>query len=817
MTPLRAASLARGTALTYAGDTVRAWGTVRFGNHEVFPISRGRGAMSVSDVQDRRSSRRATFWLAAMMAISLIATLIGFTAPERAAAIAGNDFNIVSDAVFYNSSTMDVPQIQSFLNAKRPNCAPGKTCLKDYADSFSDRAANSRCGYLKGQRMSAAAIIYWVARACEINPQSLLVLLEKEQGLVSASAPSATAYRIAMGYGCPDTAPCDSLYYGFFNQVYNAARQFKIYQDSPSSFRYRAGRFNDIQWHPNAGCGSSSVYIENSATAGLYNYTPYRPNGASLGNLYGTGDGCSSYGNRNFWRIFSDWFGTTQSGSDFVRTASDARIYLLVGTTRHYVPSSEVFAALAPLGGYRTVSDAYLATFTEGKVASELVRDPATGETALAQAGQRHRFTSCDAIATFGWTCADAVDLAPSQFARFPRGGEISPYFRAGTTATVYTLVGGAKVRFTSIEALDAYAGGRPSYIASMRPAVAARYPGGRALMAPLSLVKASDSPTVYLVDGWERKVPISSFAAAGELGVSGLRVEERAVIDSYVTAPAPLSFLIRCGGALFAAASGVITRVDSGDPAQLRASDVSQDTCDRVRKSPSTITGPIFVKTADSAVVSLLTRGELRAIPAYAALVALNAGSVPALVQVSATTESTVPRGNPLLSPATLVKSAADPRVYLVDGLDRRIPVSTFAVPSEFGITGWSTVPDNVLSGYAPTQGTVSSVWACGGQQYFGASGILYPIREDSATGLPVTTVSASTCAARSRSSEPALARVFVISSDSPTVYLVQGGQARPVSTWSGLVDANGGASPRILPVAQSTIASLPAGPRIP
>jgi hypothetical protein len=55
------------------------------------------------------------------------------------------------------------------------------------------------------------------------------------------------------------------------------------------------------------------LFIENSATAALYNYTPYQPNQAALNNLYGTGDGCSAYGNRNFWRIFNDWFGSSQT------------------------------------------------------------------------------------------------------------------------------------------------------------------------------------------------------------------------------------------------------------------------------------------------------------------------------------------------------------------------------------------------------------------------------------------------------------------------------------------------------------------------
>ena len=56
------------------------------------------------------------------------------------------------------------------------------------------------------------------------------------------------------------------------------------------------------------------MLISNQATASLYNYTPYQPNAASLAAGYGHGRRCSSYGNRNFWIYFTDWFGSTQAG-----------------------------------------------------------------------------------------------------------------------------------------------------------------------------------------------------------------------------------------------------------------------------------------------------------------------------------------------------------------------------------------------------------------------------------------------------------------------------------------------------------------------
>ncbi|MGY1672945.1 LGFP repeat-containing protein, partial [Geodermatophilus sp. SYSU D00710] len=223
--------------------------------------------------------------------------------------------HIISDGVFYDSSTMSVEDIQTFLNSKGANCS-GSTCLRSYRQDTAGHAADGYCnGYQGAGQETAAVIVHKVARSCGINPQVLLVTLQKEQGLITSSGPSTTVLRKAMGYGCPDTPEgCDAQYYGFQNQVYMAARQFKLYQARPTRYGYRAGLTNTIAYYPNnPGCGSAQVYIQNQATAGLYNYTPYVPNKASLDAGYGGGDGCSSYGNRNFYNYFTDWFGSTQS------------------------------------------------------------------------------------------------------------------------------------------------------------------------------------------------------------------------------------------------------------------------------------------------------------------------------------------------------------------------------------------------------------------------------------------------------------------------------------------------------------------------
>lgn len=251
--------------------------------------------------------------------------VFAFNAP-KAQALSGSEFNpgrIIDDSLFFDKNAMSVNDIQNFIYSKSGNCdtwhatgnsnyQPPWTCLYQYRENTDTKANNiGNPGANPAGSKSAAQIIYDAAQEYTISPKVLLVLLQKEQSLLTDNWPYPSQYRGATGMGCPDTAACDSQYYGFYNQVRGAARQYRLYANNPNNYNYKAGRNNNIGYNPNAGCGYQTVYIQNQATAGLYNYTPYVPNAAALNNLYGTGDGCSAYGNRNFWRLWNDWFGST--------------------------------------------------------------------------------------------------------------------------------------------------------------------------------------------------------------------------------------------------------------------------------------------------------------------------------------------------------------------------------------------------------------------------------------------------------------------------------------------------------------------------
>jgi len=223
---------------------------------------------------------------------------------------------IISDYQMTDYKSMSEWDIQNWLNSK--NSCSNTTftpttnkyrwhfenghyiCLAQ--EHFGDR--DGEIGFQYSE--TAAHIIWQAAQDYRINPKVLLVLLQKETGLITDPIPNDWDYRRATGYGCPDTAACSEKYYGFKNQVRNAAYLFRIVMDGNSSY-YPIGN-NYVQYNPNAGCGGSVVYIKNLATSALYRYTPYQPNAGALAAGYGTAP-CGAYGNRNFYAYFEDWFG----------------------------------------------------------------------------------------------------------------------------------------------------------------------------------------------------------------------------------------------------------------------------------------------------------------------------------------------------------------------------------------------------------------------------------------------------------------------------------------------------------------------------
>ena len=287
-------------------------------------------------------------------------------------AVKATDFKagrIIDDSVFYDSNTMTVAQIQSFMDKTLPACdmwgtkkigygyyvkgeavdpnitraeyaklmrtkggdsryhAPPYVCINKYYENPTTHVNNfSTNGEAREGMISAAQIIYDAAKEYSINPKVLLVMLKKESYAWGDDWPTKNEFNTVMGYACPDNAACNTKYYGFYNQVNMASWQLDYYKKHIYSYNYRPYATNKIYYSPTTSCGSKQVYIENYATASLYIYTPYTPNAAALKNYPGTAN-CGSYGNRNFFMYFSEWFGSTLFTTN-TATISDGNYYL---------------------------------------------------------------------------------------------------------------------------------------------------------------------------------------------------------------------------------------------------------------------------------------------------------------------------------------------------------------------------------------------------------------------------------------------------------------------------------------------------------
>lgn len=459
--------------------------------------------------------------------------------PSTAHAISGNEFKagrIIDDAIFYSPGAMSVGQIQDFLNAKMPSCdnwgakpyngttrraySESKgvsfplTCLKDYYENTTTRENNLSGNPIPGGAKSAAQIIYDAAQAYSINPQVLIVMLQKEQNLILDDWPWPNQFNKAMGYACPDTAPCDTQFFGFHNQVSNAAKQLRRYATTPQSFNFIAGTTNNIRYNPNAACGSSPVYIENTATASLYNYTPYQPNQSSLDNLYGSGDGCGAYGNRNFWRFFNDWFGTTLVGqypSPLYKASNSPTIYAVAEGKKYPIPSYHVMVNY----GFQKypvaiVDSSVLDTYPTQSALTSIAKkanDP-SGMMYLFDDGKRYPISTNDckknpdgssiANTTWGLDCfnsAVSLSLPNVLVDRYTTQDINLPQVILFDNAA-WKIENGKKRRITDGIFVDVLGGwGRVRWMKDIN----AGQPVGRLLVADNSIVKFNGDPALYL------------------------------------------------------------------------------------------------------------------------------------------------------------------------------------------------------------------------------------------------------------------------------------------------------------------------------
>jgi len=433
---------------------------------------------------------------------------------------------IISDSVFNDWGTMDAEAIQKFLRARVPQCTNnrGQKCLVEYKeDVVGSVAIRSKlhsyslaiCAEVPAAKSrTAAQIISSVATACKINPRVLLVTLQKEQGLVTSTNPTTYMYKAAMGYGCPDSAPeiCgqdSNAGSRLFWQLYRAAWQLKWYGDPRGSFTFlKPGKTISMGYNPNTACGRKSFKLKSQATAKLYYYTPYVPNQAALDNLWGVGNSCSAYGNRNFWRQFWTWFGSPVAGGYLLKSSTSQTYLVNQLTSKRYLISNEALTAdFEPLGPLGTVSEIYMSSFTDAGELKNLVADP-TGARYLITSGQKYQISSAAQAAALGLDWVTAPVLTDVQISNF---GDLT-FAKSATTDEVFLLQGTTRALVNNAAQLKTL--GAMGSTAVIQDDLLNRF----TLAAPVTpMVQDSTGKRFDIVSGL--KVPIGSQAIASALG----------------------------------------------------------------------------------------------------------------------------------------------------------------------------------------------------------------------------------------------------------------------------------------------------------
>lgn len=729
-----------------------------------------------------------------------------------------NAGNIISDEVFFNPASMTEGDIGSFLRGKVPSCRTGYVCLKDFRQNTANKAADAYCdGYAGAGNESAARIISKVALSCGVNPQVLLVILQKEQSLVTNVWPSDFRYTAAMGHRCPDTAACDPRYAGFQNQVYGAARQFKIYAEGRYFTYYAPGKTWNILFNPNAACGSAPVRVANKATASLYYYTPYQPNAAALSAGYGLGDGCSAYGNRNFYQYFVDWFGSTQtSNMTIVKTAASADVFLVSGGNRWRIADVESYGELvAAYGPLRVVGESALNAFALTGTTTSVLRDPATGTIAIVQGGQMHRIPSCELVARWGSSCSNPTNVTSTLFGRLPMGADAGNYFRIRGTEKWGRFESATHATPLFDDEAAAAVNGTPRsapyapFISSARYASMTK---SAPYYAPLTAVKSPSSSKVYVTVDFDKLIWVRAWSEAVEYGIQPADLASVSAKDlsRYSEVAQTLAPTLRCGGSTYFAGAGTLYPVKDPAKAGLKATEAGSATCAELPRA--TTSGPaLAVKSNASSSVFVVEKGQKRQVLSWGLLVSANGGAAPAIATVLPQTLAALPVGT-AIADGQVARPQSSPDLLWIDGA-RALWIPSEGLAKDIGIgLAHQVLPDAAIASY--TRGVTLSPWLrCAGRTYFAASGTLYPVSAEAAAGVAPIELGAPACARLRLSGAGALPAVFIKASNGDSVYKIENGKTRKVSTWASLLKVNGGVAPTILTVAPATLSSLPGG----
>ncbi len=416
---------------------------------------------------------------AGTLLVALILSSASFTTPVFAQAAIDSAFNpglLIPDEAFADVGTFGSAEgIQKFLELKGSvlvNTSPEFLAKLGEPDTLTKVGLEDPQPNLTRLR-SAAELIYDAATRWGMNPQVMLVILQKEQSLITGSFSSQASLQNALnkaaGFGCPDDQPCASVFNSFYRQLFGSfdadgarwlgttASLMKSFLTEVNGVRVgrgpgvdangstqsrplvRTSRKGDTITLDNtlggfAGVPPTSTFVlGNFATAALYRYTPHVFNG-----------------NYNFWRFYTAWF--KYPNGTIIQKVGDSIQYVIDNGTKRQFSSLVATQRKLNLTNVVTVSQTEFDSYSTEKplppVDGTLIKGDADATIFLVQDSAKHSI-SYPIFIQRKFSFAKVITIPQAEIMSYDQGAYLTALdgtlVMAENNPTVYMIDAGLK------------------------------------------------------------------------------------------------------------------------------------------------------------------------------------------------------------------------------------------------------------------------------------------------------------------------------------------------------------------------------------
>ena len=482
--------------------------------------------------------------------LSVLAQTGGFVDPSF------NPNLLISDKTFSDTQTFGgAAGIQKFLETKGSvlaNTSPDfLSMLKEPTAVMLKQGLEDPEPNLPIQR-TAAQLIWDASVQSGLNPQVLLVTLNKEQGLITSSqnlsgSALQTALDHALGFACPDSGGCGSLFPGFYYQLFgnfdsSGNRYLGAAKSLMKSFTAPGGRgpadangnithVGDTITLQNTMGGYDgispvqSVQLGDLATAALYRFTPHVFNG-----------------NYNFWLFFNSWF--KYPNGTLLKLANATDTYIIQNGLKQLLPPFVAQARNLNLTTAITVSPTEFSNYQ-----TDVVLGP-TDNTIVQIPGQAAKYVFINNVAhqasdlvikQRGLATSTTLSVTPTDLALFTTGSVLPPndgtIIRGTTNKSVYLVANGQIKLFSAYTFTQHKITGKQ--IVLVPDAEIATY-AQNGFVPPLdgSLVKSPIDGTVYLVQSGLKEPVLGDVFKNQRYSLKNIGVISADEVNALVTGP---------------------------------------------------------------------------------------------------------------------------------------------------------------------------------------------------------------------------------------------------------------------------------------